>query len=978
MKNLDIYIENIFEKNNDLGIESFILFLQGLDFLCPSLQENGLFSVLNENKVSENVLQQIKVRPSLENYETEIKKKAKFEIPLQFFSEEAFRDRLEAINTATEGKLKFEINQNNQMMVINVMSKELNPKVLLYFEHDHDDDRPHTTPQIGCMYVGQYIFSFISKLKKLYFSTGSFSSSSSLASRPVSSSSSSSSSSSKSFPQMWWNFAVQDPFSIPTTNTTATATATTKSMIRGGVRFKPKTTITIPNPNEEKQEQKEKQEEEGKEDHDKYLNKNLNIQTHDEYISELKKKGYLCTSLEGHAGKSSDIYKCSKGYPFSSMPLVVVKFSKMFNFEESRGFSMEQKINAVIKQCKKVKKFHEFEFSKEYGVAIPELHDCRPILYKNTFPKDAIRQHPKNSKDSDDTTVPEEIRMATTIEFIDGMKLLEYLQEEGGDKVPGGKKKEVVQNIREALGEMSEKGYIHNDTHLGNFLVVVRDQNSRLFSSPTSSAPPTTVVYLMDTDYVEVPRFLQKEEDEKEEEKNLPKIINPTNEYDTDWSLGSGTMTDQWKFNYSIRKAGFEKFLGENFSKKRKRHVDSTLQDSSSLLLPLHHHEEMKVNGDETHFEKSRSRIEKQYISVLNGRQQSETGEGKTIHSIFRDSIALNRIYSGLLLPSGGGGVAPATTGNDENNNNPWALENALHRCLRRPGLDYDSEQLGSLGKMIDNLWGEEEEKKQTFCRIYLAYQKEEESSDMAQSIHLLLCMKLALVFMKEHVGGSFIAIEGGAKQKKASNAPLIAAATGVLLGAIGMKAFDQLANIRKKRFERGEELRAAAVVYHYMSYSEYKLKNGGINLKKIYGDIEDWDVSGIDNMDRLFYRMDNFNADISRWDVSNVTSMNMTFFGCTSFNQNLSKWNVSNVTNMNYTFAKCKSLNQDLSAWDVRNVKTAFWTFYYCVNYEYSKMPKFIQFSEEVLKQKMYTFHGCCQQSKNETNQDDSSETTI
>ena len=44
--------------------------------------------------------------------------------------------------------------------------------------------------------------------------------------------------------------------------------------------------------------------------------------------------------------------------------------------------------------------------------------------------------------------------------------------------------------------------------------------------------------------------------------------------------------------------------------------------------------------------------------------------------------------------------------------------------------------------------------------------------------------------------------------------------------------------------------------------------------------------------------------GDISNWDVSNVTDMNHMFEDATSFNQSLNKWNVSNVTNMAWMFS--------------------------------------------------------------------------
>ena len=47
--------------------------------------------------------------------------------------------------------------------------------------------------------------------------------------------------------------------------------------------------------------------------------------------------------------------------------------------------------------------------------------------------------------------------------------------------------------------------------------------------------------------------------------------------------------------------------------------------------------------------------------------------------------------------------------------------------------------------------------------------------------------------------------------------------------------------------------------------------------------DLNDIDVSGITNMNLLFWTLDPHNIDISEWDVSNVKDMNFMFFRCTS-----------------------------------------------------------------------------------------------
>ena len=119
------------------------------------------------------------------------------------------------------------------------------------------------------------------------------------------------------------------------------------------------------------------------------------------------------------------------------------------------------------------------------------------------------------------------------------------------------------------------------------------------------------------------------------------------------------------------------------------------------------------------------------------------------------------------------------------------------------------------------------------------------------------------------------------------------------------------------------------------MEYMFYRCKYSGKN-----GDISDWDVSHVTNM-RCMFGDSNFNGDISNWDVSNVTDMNLMFYHCESFNQDISLWDVSNVIKMEAMFYGCESFNQDISSWNVSNVELFRYIFSKCPIEEKYK-PKF------------------------------------
>ena len=78
--------------------------------------------------------------------------------------------------------------------------------------------------------------------------------------------------------------------------------------------------------------------------------------------------------------------------------------------------------------------------------------------------------------------------------------------------------------------------------------------------------------------------------------------------------------------------------------------------------------------------------------------------------------------------------------------------------------------------------------------------------------------------------------------------------------------------------------------------------------LSEFDGDISEWDVSNVTNMEEMFCRCkySGKNGDISDWDVSSVTNM-AGMFEDSIFNGDISDWDVSNVRDMAYMFAASK-----------------------------------------------------------------------
>ena len=84
---------------------------------------------------------------------------------------------------------------------------------------------------------------------------------------------------------------------------------------------------------------------------------------------------------------------------------------------------------------------------------------------------------------------------------------------------------------------------------------------------------------------------------------------------------------------------------------------------------------------------------------------------------------------------------------------------------------------------------------------------------------------------------------------------------------------------------------------------------------------MNDWDVSKVTSMSKMFKGAEAFDADISKWDTSSVTDMSEMFSGTKHFiSRYIGDWNTNNVVNMSKMFYMSR-FNQDISKWYTNNV---------------------------------------------------------
>lgn len=98
---------------------------------------------------------------------------------------------------------------------------------------------------------------------------------------------------------------------------------------------------------------------------------------------------------------------------------------------------------------------------------------------------------------------------------------------------------------------------------------------------------------------------------------------------------------------------------------------------------------------------------------------------------------------------------------------------------------------------------------------------------------------------------------------------------------------------------------------------------------------IGNWDVSNGTNFDRFLNSNYGFNQDLSGWNVSSkATSMYRMFWDASKFNSNLNNWDVSNVENFEEMFMSAVLFNGDISSWNPKSVTNFTRMFYYAYDF--------------------------------------------
>jgi hypothetical protein len=134
------------------------------------------------------------------------------------------------------------------------------------------------------------------------------------------------------------------------------------------------------------------------------------------------------------------------------------------------------------------------------------------------------------------------------------------------------------------------------------------------------------------------------------------------------------------------------------------------------------------------------------------------------------------------------------------------------------------------------------------------------------------------------------------------------------------------------------------------LAVQEWGQDKGSILSYRKWGNISEWNTTGVTNVDGLFegfgYRYDIRLVDLSQWDTSNTVSMSETFrrssgnpkgvaawdvgsvinfrgmFQESGIDADLSGWNTESAEDFSFMFAHAENFNSDLSKWSTGNVK--------------------------------------------------------
>jgi len=148
-----------------------------------------------------------------------------------------------------------------------------------------------------------------------------------------------------------------------------------------------------------------------------------------------------------------------------------------------------------------------------------------------------------------------------------------------------------------------------------------------------------------------------------------------------------------------------------------------------------------------------------------------------------------------------------------------------------------------------------------------------------------------------------------------------------------------QLFHLERSYLKKGTEIFSKLKIDEWNVSNVTDMSKMFQDCHNITADLSGWNVNKCENMERMFQDCWNFNSPIFQ-SVNGLVKANNMFKNCKIFNQDISRWNVSNLEEAEKMFEKCFDFNCDISSWRPKKLKNINFMFYKCTSFNQDLTP--------------------------------------
>lgn len=122
----------------------------------------------------------------------------------------------------------------------------------------------------------------------------------------------------------------------------------------------------------------------------------------------------------------------------------------------------------------------------------------------------------------------------------------------------------------------------------------------------------------------------------------------------------------------------------------------------------------------------------------------------------------------------------------------------------------------------------------------------------------------------------------------------------------------------------------------NYIDTSAVTKMNSLFDQEDFEGDVSQWDVSSVTNMEYMFYKCEHFNCDLTRWEPKSLRDAHCMFKYCYEFKGlGLKTWKVPELKEAYSMFEECSNLDFDTTKWKPVKLRQSQRMFFRCKNFK-------------------------------------------